>query len=943
MKECNVSNLTKALAVVSLLVPATGYPLSIGDIELHSTLNQNLNAEIRLHLDEGENPADVTVRMAPPEKFDQAGIPWSYFLSRIKFELVTRQHGTVVIKVSSKETLTEPFLDFLLEVNWASGSQFREFTVLLDPPAEYERPVNPVTGAIGSYRVEEIDPSAESYRKPRNVVRRSTASRASMMPAKDVAQRPATSGEYGPTQADDTLWSIATELANERGVSPKQMMQALYQANPEAFTKNDMDMLKAGVTLKIPALEGAQKPAANAHTETKPSRKPAVAAGKGLELIAPVESQIAENAQINEKAQPAPGKSKGAGSDSGKDAELQSRIEKLEQQLGMMQQLLALKDQQLANIQQNTAKPAATQPVPPVEQPVTAKPNPQPIPVPAPKTEVPEVKAPAEAQPIPAPVTPTVVAQVPPPAAKPPQPAPVAQEENFFASDTYYLAIGGLGLGILSALGWLLWRKRKIDEQTSSESMFSSASQITMPDPESSLSVPVLDLDNTTAYDVGTVGESSFINDFTPSDFDAFDTDQNEVDPLSEADVYLAYGRYQQAEELMRNALAQEPEKDSFKQKLLEIFYAAENKKAFADYAMELAANGKQSDIGFWSKVSEMAKEIVPDLPLFGGGAGSASPELELVNQERGISTQPASAVELAESEFGVDDYDLDDLSMLLPVEMAVEDEKFGLKSAEAKLDNGAETFTNEHSLDFDTSSPVESDELDFDTKSLKVDKNTQEQTTDTPDIETIDFDLSDFSFKNANEKAELDQANAPIEAFDFNFDVDDLAPAAKDVASNSDPEVGKSIASNTNAASSYTNPQLELDSALDIDVADNSLDFAFDESTNLENEFFSSFPKTEPELSKNRPISAPSEPIGEFDFNFDFDVPVAGKSDSEDFDLSVSDLTDMDEFETKIDLAKAYVDMGDTDAAKLIAEEVLAKGTKNQKAIAQALLDELK
>ena len=80
VKEKNVKHLIKTLAVVSLLTPITAQPLGIGDIELHSALNQKLDAEIHLNLAPGENPDDISVRLAPPEKFDKAGIPWNYFL-----------------------------------------------------------------------------------------------------------------------------------------------------------------------------------------------------------------------------------------------------------------------------------------------------------------------------------------------------------------------------------------------------------------------------------------------------------------------------------------------------------------------------------------------------------------------------------------------------------------------------------------------------------------------------------------------------------------------------------------------------------------------------------------------------------------------------------------------------------------------------------------------
>ena len=137
-------NLTKTLAVVSLLAPASGYSLGIGDIKLHSALNQNLDAEISLVVSAGEKASDIKVNLAPPDKFDEAGVPWVSFLSKIKFEPIVGTNGSVIIKLSSREAVKEPFLDFLLEVNWSKGSLYREFTVLLDPPAAYKQATLPV-------------------------------------------------------------------------------------------------------------------------------------------------------------------------------------------------------------------------------------------------------------------------------------------------------------------------------------------------------------------------------------------------------------------------------------------------------------------------------------------------------------------------------------------------------------------------------------------------------------------------------------------------------------------------------------------------------------------------------------------------------------------------------------------------------------------------------
>ena len=192
MKEKSVKHLTKTLAVVSLLAPITAQPLGIGDIELHSALNQKLNAEIRLHLAPNENPADISVRLASPEKFDKAGIPWNYVLSKIKFKPVVQSDGSIVIKVTSREVLAEPFLDFLLEVVWPQGSQFREFTVLLDPPEGYRPPVIPAVTRT-PYQVEPLEDYKKPVQKPITTKRKAAPTKI----ASNITPQTPTSGEYG--------------------------------------------------------------------------------------------------------------------------------------------------------------------------------------------------------------------------------------------------------------------------------------------------------------------------------------------------------------------------------------------------------------------------------------------------------------------------------------------------------------------------------------------------------------------------------------------------------------------------------------------------------------------------------------------------------------------------------------------------------------------------
>lgn len=837
-------NLTKTLAVISLLAPSSGYSLGIGDIKLHSALNQNLNAEIALVLSAGENASDIKVNLAPPDKFDEAGVAWAPFLPKIKFATVAGANGLVVIKLSSSEAVKEPFLDFLLEVSWPKGSLYREFTVLVDPPEIYKQATVPVVTSPENYLPEQdVTPQRKTLESPQAE-----------------AENSADGGEYGPTRRNDTLWKIAERADRKEGVSVEQMMIAIYEENPRAFYQENMNALLVGKTLKIPdrevALKLSRKQAlaelnrqtiawknnlTQSPVKTADAKKDAVE--KQLTLLAPTEAPISENVNVApEKEQvatkktaadefPAPSETAGkeAGVTSPVDNALQDKVAELEKQLATMQQIIALKDQQLAALQnQSQAKPVT---------------QPQVIQTPPGKAEI----------------TATVAPQ------KPAQPVdkPPAQPEAEAFLDPYYLWVGGIGIGTLSLLGWVWWRKRKFDEETDIQAPFVASTLGNIYESKGGVS-PSL---NNAAYDanVAGAGESSFLSEITFADFDTFDTDQNEIDPVSEADVYLAYGRYQQAEELMRDTLKDQPDRDECKLKLLEIFYSRENKPAFEAYAGELAETGKKDDIEFWAKVTQMGSEICPDSKLFSSGANQFSAEkheifekslANIADPDR-IKTGPVT--EIKKMDFG----------------LAAFNKSFHDEAVKEGTEAAGGLFN------FDLTS-LEDDVLDDEMKNN----------------ESIDFDsdkLTDITeFNEAHE--------------DFLWE-----PQEEDAGKNEFESLDFDLSSN--AVIEKENGKIDLSAVADVDDGYQSIDFLTDKPADLSD-------------------SISNDPL-EGDFEFEFDMPGAGYGQA-------SELTDMDELETKLDLAMAYIDMNDSDAAKDIAKEVLEKGTPEQQMTAQALLDRL-
>jgi pilus assembly protein FimV len=839
-------------------------------------------------------------------------------------------------------------LDFLLEVSWPKGNLYREFTVLVDPPSVYNQATIPVSTSTESYAQPLVaTPQPQSH-----------------------ANGASSDGQYGPTLENDTLWSVAERARGQSDVSVEQMMMALYEANPHAFYKGNVHALMAGKMLKIPEREVALKlsrnqaiaefnrhtqawknHAAPAHAESA-KEKPAPSGAEGpvlsrveesvdnqLTLAAPTKAAVTDGAVVTSEQV----STKKKAADVATDGAIQSKVAELEKQLVMMQDLIALKDQQLAALQnqsqanpvvQEQAMPGEVVTVKPADQAITvaqpAQPAPSEVTAAKPEEQVMPAAQQAVAQPVQS--VPSEVSAVKPvdqqaqsvasevAAAKPvdqtppiPKPVkPVAEPvpETDSLLDPYYLGVGGAGALILTLLGWLWWRKRKVDKETNTESMFASSSMIEIPEADENIPVPVVE--DAVVYDAGTVGESSFLSEFTPSDFDSFDTDQGEIDPISEADVYLAYGRYQQAEELIRQAIKDQPNRDECKLKLLEIFYANENKVAFEVYANELAEAGKRNEAEFWEKAAEMGREICPDSPLFSSGD-----DLFLVADDSDVENSDESVA----GDDGVNKENVNTGAAYFGESVGDDFVKesagskdnvldFDLTSSEAEDNSFVDVQRHNEDIDFDLSSfSMESDEAG---QAVKA-SSRQADTSAAAQIEGIDFDLSSFSM----DTQESDEA-------DNNFTASSTL---------SDKPSGTAVANKDQEFES-----LEFDfSSNDVETKEiDDLDFSVLGNGDKNHQ--------DADFSADRSLNFNDDSSGDFDFDFDLDLPqtTRGQDSNQHDEFGVSDLTDMDELETKLDLAKAYVDMGDADAAKDIAREVLEQGTAEQKKIAQALLDEL-
>jgi pilus assembly protein FimV len=358
------------------------------------------------------------------------------------------------------------------------------------------------------------------------------------------------------------------------------------------------------------------------------------------------------------------------------------------------------------------------------------------------------------------------------------------------------------------------------------------------------------------------------MSDFSPSDIDALQDETGEVDPLSEADVYIAYGRYQQAEELINQAIEKYPEREELKHKLLEIYFSAKKSDAYSELAQQLKDSGleeRQPDV--WAKIATMGKELNPGHVLFAGAAGLAAADMADDMDDLGLDLG-----QLSEADVSAPLADEAAAAEEPPVDVSDELDSMDLSG----LDN----------LDEMDSEALEAD-LSLDSEFLnKMDGS--ETAPAMEDSDALDIDLSDLEVESVpagivSTPANEEQNEEPL-PFDLS-DVEDsqMADAALDQVELEDSEA--------------------LDD-LDLESIERELEGI---STDLDGD------------------------------SHDVDELSLLQNHSENLDLDSTD-----EITTKLDLARAYIDMGDNDGAKSILEEVVGEGSENQQKEAQDLLSSL-
>jgi pilus assembly protein FimV len=263
----------------------------LGNLTLNSYLGQPFKAEIDLVAVEEEEIPSLVVRLASRDTFRQANVDYAPFLFTFEFSVENRADGQPYVKITSPQRVVKPFLSMLIELNWSSGRLIREYTVLLDPPEDALRPTAPamqvepvvpssvksepapaeppdsiIEDAVSDEEpavqeaapVQEVTPVLETAPVQEVASVQETAPLQEAAPVQEVTPvqevAPVEKSDvitYGPVKSGDTLAKIALEVA-PRHVQLTQMLVALYRANREAFSGNNMNRLKTGPILRIP-------------------------------------------------------------------------------------------------------------------------------------------------------------------------------------------------------------------------------------------------------------------------------------------------------------------------------------------------------------------------------------------------------------------------------------------------------------------------------------------------------------------------------------------------------------------------------------------------------------------------------------------------------------------------------------------------------------------
>ncbi len=857
------------LSAIAALGSETAFAVGLGEIELDSALNQRFEAEILLTNVRGLEPQEILPGLASQEDFERIGIERTYELTDLRFSVITNDDGVLAVRITSTRPVVEPFLNFLVEVLWPSGRILREYTVLLDPPVFGEQGIERIVAPTRMEQPLDLEftmPEPEPEPRPTRPTRPSRLDQGSR-----------TGEEYGMTGPGDTLWAIALEVRPNSSVSVQQMMLALKRANPDAFINDNINLLKAGHVLRIPsereireetfqsavakvqvdneAFESYRGGESTAQMDASPRRPSATSGGRASSQDGELRLLASEGGTGGERAGQ-------GGGDSALVGELENQLSVAEEDLDRARRANSELNLRLSDLEDQLET---------LNEIVKLKDDQ----LAALRAEVQRMQA-AEA-------------------AAPAQPAPTTASSASLLTNP--LVLGGLALLVVGAAagGMIYMRRKRQGSESFDDEEFAT---ITSDD----------DLD---------VAEEGGADEDEPAlslEEEEEDVSPQTSDVISEAEIYIAYGRFPQAITFLQNAMESEPDRADIQLKLLEVYVQTEDATAFNLQLERLKGLGDES-------ATAQAMELQQQIP---GAAETAAAAMDATV----VSSEPIAAIDEPADDDDDLSFDLDDL------DAETEDDSLDLGD-DIELDDDLDLDDDAEDLDIDL-------ELDDDTggdDDLDLDLDLEADSTDDDDgieldlgDDDLDLDLeADTEEASSDDEIELD-LGGDDDGLDLDLGDDDDDDGAIEL--NLDDDDDLDLDSALEEAAEASDDEIELDLGDDDEI---SLDLGDDDEISLD-------------LGDDDEISLDlDDDDGAIELNLDDDGDDGaieldlGDDDDLDLDLGGDDELNLDEdASTKLDLARAYIDMGDTDGARNVLEEVVKEGDETEKAEASELLEKI-
>jgi len=952
--------LKKIAFALSLSTAFSVHAAGLGTMISSSKLGEPLNAEIELLAVTPNELNSIQAALASEQVYQDQMLEKPASYPFIKIEVGNNTKGQPVLKLSSTQPITEAFLDMLIQVDWPTGRLVKEYTLLLDPPGFNSNYVSESAGlpiasqpAPSPSSIQPATPATETLpNEPAAIApKKSAKSVKAKATPKETPETTETPSDSVTTERGDTLYAIARQMKPDN-ISTEQMLAALYQSNQQAFDGKNMNRLKVGKIIRMPdqaTLDSISRPQARSlvaeHTanwlaykntlakvvkESEPSNmggnaqqsagkigsagdKPASQANAGKDVLKLSAGDEKSTSQADKAASKATAAQEEATAKENAIKEEQSRAAALEKQVADMKKLMEMKNNAMAQAEKNAAQATESQAGVKTEPATQEKPAEQAQTAPAPEAQD------------------KLAAEQPPAKAEPPVPAPFAEEAGQPPSFMHVLLErlknispvlpwALIALPILLCVWALIRIRRKKQIDTFEDVIVTS---------------PATEMQNNTVFgdtQAAASGDTSFLTDFSQSGVGGM-IDSHDVDPIAEAEVYMAYGRDAQAEEILKDAIQKDPERQELKLKLLEIYQATGNKVAFESLASEVYAKVGPAD-ATWSKVTAMGQKVDPENPLYGTvSAEDASAQLV---QPAVIAADEAQAEEEGYNfNFEAPALEFDEASQAVAAASASEEQA----SDERKEGVAAQNETNE-------------------VTGLQPETETTNAFQVEPSIDFADTQPDEAPRELASSAAEVAAEPEAEEPLRFEVEPSGQTVLNDDVSMDADVEL---------TPKSLDLPSLNLED--DVSVAETSANKSLpigsgEQTLSTEDAVFESLPELSLELGGPNDTTKPSSDDDVLDIDeINLASPVESlnevatpASTSEEvafpeISLDVADTTakslDMPEDEpeevnTKLDLIQAYIDMEDAIGAKELIEEVLAEGGERQRQRANELLSKI-